>query len=49
MLGTVLLLLIYYFGYARARFTGPRAMGDSTELTEIEREFEKAAEEVSPA
>ena len=49
MVGTVVLLLIYYFGYAKASFKGPRSMGDSSELTEIEREFEKAAEELSPA
>jgi hypothetical protein len=49
MVGTVVLLLIYYFGYARSRFKGPRSMGDSAELTEIEREFEKAAEELQPA
>jgi amino acid transporter len=49
MVGTVVLLLIYYFGYARSHFKGPRAMGDSEELTEIEREFEHAAEEVQPA
>jgi amino acid transporter len=49
MVGTVVLLLIYYFGYARSRFMGPRAMGDAAELTEIEREFEHAAEEVQPA
>jgi amino acid transporter len=49
MVGTVVLLVIYYFGYARARFKGPRSMGDSAELTEIEREFEKAAEELQPA
>ena len=49
MVGTVVLLLVYYFGYAKARFKGPRSMGDSAELTEIEREFEHAAEEVAPA
>jgi amino acid transporter len=49
MVGTVVLLLVYYFGYARARFKGPRSMGDSAELTEIEREFEHAAEELAPA
>ena len=27
-------------------FKGPHAMGDTAELTEIEREFEQAAEEV---
>ena len=46
---TVLFLLIYYFGWARSQFKGPRAMGDSAELTEIEREFEQAAEEVQTA
>jgi hypothetical protein len=49
MAGTVVLLLIYYFGSARSRFQGPRVMGDAAELTEIEREFERAAEEVQPA
>jgi amino acid transporter len=49
MVGTVVLLLVYYFGYARTRFMGPRSMGDTAELTEIEREFEPAAEEVQPA
>jgi amino acid transporter len=49
MVGTVVLLLIYYFAYAKSRFKGPRSMGDSAELTEIEREFEHAAEEVQPA
>jgi amino acid transporter len=49
MVGTVILLLVYYFAYAKARFKGPRSMGDSAELTEIEREFEHAAEEVAPA
>jgi amino acid transporter len=49
MVGTVVLLLIYYFAYAKTRFKGPRSMGDTDELTEIEREFEHAAEEVQPA
>jgi amino acid transporter len=49
MVGTVVLLLIYYFAYARSHFKGPQAMGDAAELTEIEREFEHAAEELSPA
>jgi amino acid transporter len=49
MVGTVVLLLVYYFGYARTSFKGPRSMGDSAELTEIEREFEHAAEELAPA
>ncbi|MET1231312.1 MAG: amino acid permease [Candidatus Limnocylindrales bacterium] len=42
----VVLLLIYYFGWARQRFQGPRSMGDAAQLTEIEREFEQAAEKV---
>lgn len=49
MAGTVILLLIYYFGWARSRFKGPRSMGDTDQLTEIEREFEQAAEELQPA
>jgi amino acid transporter len=46
---TVLFLIVYFFGWARRSFKGPRAMGDAAELTEIEREFEHAAEEVAPA
>jgi hypothetical protein len=49
MIGAVILLLIYYLGWARSRFKGPRSMGDTTELTEIEREFERAAEELQTA
>jgi amino acid transporter len=49
MVGTVVLLLLYYFGWARTRFKGPRSMGDTAELTEIEREFERAAEELQTA
>ena len=44
MVGTVILLLIYYFGWARSRFMGPKVMGQEAELTELEREFERAAE-----
>jgi amino acid transporter len=40
---TVLVLLVYYFGWARARFQGPKVMGAEGELTEIEREFQEAA------
>jgi amino acid transporter len=40
---TVLLLVIYYFGWARSRFQGPKVMGAEGELTEIEREFQEAA------
>ena len=46
MAGTVILLLVYYFVWARARFNGPRVMGGETELTEIEREFDAAAREL---
>jgi amino acid transporter len=43
---TVLLLVVYYFGWARRRFQGPKVMGDASELTEIEREFQQAAQEL---
>ena len=46
MAGTVILLLVYYFVWARTRFKGPRVMGGETELTEIEREFDAAAREL---
>jgi amino acid transporter len=37
-------LLVYYFAWARARFRGPVVEVGEAELTEIEREFEHAAE-----
>jgi amino acid transporter len=40
---TVLLLVVYYFGWARSHFQGPKVMGAEGELTEIEREFQEAA------
>jgi amino acid transporter len=43
MVAILLFLVIYYFGWARRSFAGPRAMGGEQELTEIEREFEEAA------
>jgi amino acid transporter len=43
MVGTVVLLLVYYFGWARSRFQGPKVMGQEAELTELEREFDQAA------
>ncbi len=49
MVGAVILLLVYYFGYARSRFQGPRIMGEETQLTDLEREFEHAAEDLGPA
>ena len=49
MVAIVVFLLIYYFGWARRSFQGPRVQGGEEELTEIEREFEEAAREVAPA
>jgi amino acid transporter len=49
MVVTVVFLVAYYFGWARRSFQGPRRMGDTSELTEIEREFEHAAGEVQTA
>ena len=46
MLITVVLMAIYYFGWAKSRFQGPRVMGADDKLTEIEREFEHAAETI---
>jgi amino acid transporter len=43
MVVTFLLLVVYYYGYARANFQGPKVMGAEGELTEIEREFQEAA------
>jgi amino acid transporter len=39
-------LLVYYFAWARRRFKGPIVEVGEEELTEIEREFERAAEEL---
>jgi amino acid transporter len=47
MVVTVLFLVVYYFASARRTFKGPQRMGDAAELTELEREFEHAAEEVT--
>lgn len=46
MVGALVLLLVYYFVWAKSRFRGPHAMGAEAALTEIEKEFEHAAEEV---
>ena len=46
MAGAVILLVVYYFAWARTRFQGPRVMGREEELTEIEREFDRAAREL---
>ena len=42
MLGVVVLLLVYYFAWAKSHFQGPRVMGREEDLTELEREFEHA-------
>lgn len=42
-------LVVYYFAWARRRFKGPVVEVGEAELTEIEREFEKAAEELGGA
>ena len=49
MVITILLLLVYYFGWARKRFTGPVIQGSSEQLSAIEREFSQAASEVAKA
>jgi amino acid transporter len=47
MVITFLLLIVYYFAWARARFQGPRIQGAEAELTELEREFDQAAGQVA--
>ncbi len=42
-------LVVYYFAWARSRFRGPVVEVGEEELTEIEREFEHAAEELAGA
>ncbi len=42
-------LVVYYFAWARNRFKGPIVEVGEVELTEIEREFEHAAEELTGA
>jgi len=46
MLIVALLLVVYYFAWAQSRFQGPKVMGADADLTELEREFEHAAEEI---
>ncbi len=46
MVGAVVLLLVYYFAWARTRFKGPQIHGGEAQLTEIEKEFELAAEHI---
>ena len=45
----MILLALYFFLYARARFRGPRSQGSTEQLTEIEREFQEAAGGVAAA
>jgi amino acid transporter len=45
----VVLLAVYYFAWARTRFRGPVAQGSAEQLTEIEKEFQQAAGELSGA
>jgi len=49
MIGTVVLLLVYYFGWARRHFEGPKVQGGEAELTELEREFQVAARDIVTA
>ena len=49
MVATVVLLLVYYFGWARSRFRGPQAQGSAEQLTDIEKEFQEAAGELAGA
>jgi amino acid transporter len=42
-------LVVYYFAWARSHFKGPIVEVRETELTDIEREFEHAAEELGGA
>lgn len=46
MVITVLLLVVYYFAWARSKFQGPKVMGAEAELTELEKEFDHAAEDL---
>ncbi len=47
--GFLILLALYYLLWARTRFAGPRRQGTEAELSDIEREFERAAGEVGGA
>ena len=48
-LAFLLFLVVYFFVWARSRFKGPVVEVGEVELTEIEREFEHAAEELGGA
>jgi amino acid transporter len=43
----VVLLAIYYFAWARSRFTGPIAQGTADQLSDIEKDFALAAGELA--
>ncbi len=47
MIITLLALVVYYFAWARKNFQGPKVMGAEAELTELEKEFEHAAADLS--
>jgi amino acid transporter len=49
MVATVALLVVYYFAWARQNFMGPKMHKIEAEMTEIELEFEHAAEELGGA
>jgi len=49
MLAFVVILVVYYFAWARSRFKGPQIHGGEAQLSEIEKEFEQAAEELAGA
>ena len=49
MIAAAILLLVYYYGYAKTRFKGPQSHGGDAQLTEIEKEFEQAAEQLQGA
>jgi hypothetical protein len=49
VIGFLVLLAVYYVVWARSRFKGPQRQGGEAELTEIEREFQRAAGEVASA
>ena len=46
VVGFLIVLGIYYVAWARSRFKGPHRMGGEAQLSEIEREFEQAAEHI---
>jgi len=49
MILTVVALVVYYYAYAKSHFQGPRVMGLEAELTELEKEFEHAAADLTGA